>query len=141
MVSLHSAGSEHSVTDSFRTAFWNFFTVLARTYSQESVTTLASPRKRGYYIMHARSLRFTGPALLSLATLLASRLLSSRKPVRPTSSTSSGSDRWLHVRVISTNPKAKTVRVNVPLEMAEKVLPAINKDRSTTEKLDSTTTK
>jgi hypothetical protein len=42
---------------------------------------------------------------------------------------SSSSDRWLHVRVISTESKGETVRVNVPLEMAEKVLPAINKDR------------
>ncbi len=38
-------------------------------------------------------------------------------------------DRWLHVRVISSDNKGETVRVNVPLELAEKVLPAINKDR------------
>ena len=38
-------------------------------------------------------------------------------------------DRWLHVRVISSDNKSETVRVNVPLELAEKVLPAINKDR------------
>jgi hypothetical protein len=38
-------------------------------------------------------------------------------------------DRWLHVRVISTDGKGETVRVNVPLELAEKVLPAINHDR------------
>jgi len=41
----------------------------------------------------------------------------------------SSSDRWLHVRVISNDNRGETVRVNVPLEMAEKVLPAINKDR------------
>jgi hypothetical protein len=76
--------------------------------------------------MHARSLRFTGPALLSLATLLASPAVIF---AQTTSSTSSSSDRWLHVRVISTESKGETVRVNVPLEMAEKVLPAINKDR------------
>ena len=46
-----------------------------------------------------------------------------------TPSPSSTSDRWLHVRVVSTESKNETVRVNVPLEMAEKVLPAINKDR------------
>ncbi len=46
-----------------------------------------------------------------------------------TASSSSGSDRWLHVRVISSDNKGETVRVNVPLELAEKVLPAINKDR------------
>jgi hypothetical protein len=49
--------------------------------------------------------------------------------VTVTSNSSSTSDRWLHVRVISTESKNETVRVNVPLEMAEKVLPAINKDR------------
>jgi hypothetical protein len=46
-----------------------------------------------------------------------------------TSDSSKTSDRWLHVRVVSTESKNETVRVNVPLDMAEKVLPAINKDR------------
>lgn len=45
------------------------------------------------------------------------------------SSTSTHGDRWLHVRVISTNSRGETVRVNVPLELAEKVLPAIDHDR------------
>ena len=45
------------------------------------------------------------------------------------SSTSAHGERWLHVRVISTNSKGETVRVNVPLELAEKVLPAIDRDR------------
>ncbi len=45
------------------------------------------------------------------------------------SNTSSHGDRWLHVRVISTNAKGETVRVNVPLDLAEKVLPAIDHDR------------
>lgn len=45
-----------------------------------------------------------------------------------TVSTSSG-DRWLHVRVTNPGSKKETVRVNVPLELAEKVLPTINKDR------------
>jgi hypothetical protein len=79
--------------------------------------------------MHARSLRFTGPALLALATLLASPAVVFAQTSPTASSTSSSSDRWLHVRVISTESKGETVRVNVPLEMAEKVLPAINKDR------------
>ena len=43
--------------------------------------------------------------------------------------TSAKQDRWLHVRVISSDAKGETVRVNVPLELAEKVLPAINHDR------------
>jgi hypothetical protein len=46
----------------------------------------------------------------------------------PTTSSAS-KDRWLHVRVISSDAKGETVRVNVPLELAEKVLPAINKNR------------
>jgi len=45
------------------------------------------------------------------------------------STTSAKGDRWLHVRVISTDAKGETVRVNVPLELAEKVLPAVNHDR------------
>jgi hypothetical protein len=45
------------------------------------------------------------------------------------STTSAKQDRWLHVRVISSDAKGETVRVNVPLELAEKVLPAINHDR------------
>jgi hypothetical protein len=41
----------------------------------------------------------------------------------------SSKDRWLHVRVDNPDRKEETVRVNVPLELAEKVLPTINKDR------------
>jgi hypothetical protein len=45
------------------------------------------------------------------------------------SETSAHGDRWLHVRVISTDAKGETVKVNVPLELAEHVLPAINHDK------------
>lgn len=45
------------------------------------------------------------------------------------SSSAPASDRWLHVRVESRDNRGESVKVNVPLEMAEKVLPAINKDR------------
>jgi hypothetical protein len=52
------------------------------------------------------------------------------KAAGPQASTpSSGHDRWLHVRVTNPNSNDETVRVNVPLELAEKVLPTINKDR------------
>ena len=44
-------------------------------------------------------------------------------------SASASNDKWLHVRVVSSDNKGETVRVNVPLELAEKILPAINKDR------------
>jgi len=79
--------------------------------------------------------RTTGPASIALTGALLLAPLSLLSPplraqqVTVTSSSSSTSDRWLHVRVIDTNHKGETVRVNVPLEMAEKVLPAINKDR------------
>jgi hypothetical protein len=42
---------------------------------------------------------------------------------------STSRDRWLHVRVTDSNSKDESVRVNVPLELAEKVLPTINKER------------
>lgn len=45
------------------------------------------------------------------------------------SNTSTHGDKWLHVRVISANSKGETVRVNVPLALAETVLPAIDHDR------------
>ena len=38
-------------------------------------------------------------------------------------------ERWLHVRVENQVAKGEMVRVNLPLSLAEKVLPAINKDR------------
>lgn len=44
-------------------------------------------------------------------------------------SKSASGERWLHVRVINTDNRGETVRVNVPLEMAEKVLPAVSHDR------------
>jgi hypothetical protein len=45
------------------------------------------------------------------------------------SASSAGHDRWLHVRVTNPNSNEESVRVNVPLELAEKVLPTINHDR------------
>jgi hypothetical protein len=56
-------------------------------------------------------------------------------------STPSG-DRWLHVRVISSDADGESVSVNVPLELAEKVLPIINKNqlhggKITVDKLDA----
>jgi hypothetical protein len=73
------------------------------------------------------SIALAGALLFAPLTLLSPVLKA--QEVTVTSSSSSTSDRWLHVRVIDTNHKGETVRVNVPLEMAEKVLPAINKDR------------
>jgi hypothetical protein len=77
---------------------------------------------------------FAQTALIAAAALVLSPLgtlaQSAAAPASPSQSTTSASkDRWLHVRVISSDAKGETVRVNVPLELAEKVLPAINKDR------------
>ncbi len=38
-------------------------------------------------------------------------------------------DMWLHVRVDSPDAKGERVRVNIPVELAEKVLPTINHDK------------
>jgi hypothetical protein len=43
--------------------------------------------------------------------------------------TASAKGRWLHVRVVNMDSKEETIRVNVPLELAEKILPTINHDR------------
>jgi len=42
--------------------------------------------------------------------------------------TTSKTDQWIHVRVENKEDKGETVRVNVPIDMAVKVLPAIHKD-------------
>jgi hypothetical protein len=73
-------------------------------------------------------------ALSAAATLLLiPGLALAQTPAAKTSSapstTSAKPERWLHVRVISSDTKGETVRVNVPLELAERVLPAINHDR------------
>jgi WD40 repeat protein len=49
----------------------------------------------------------------------------STAPVRAQSK----SDQWIHVRVECKDEGGETVRVNVPLDMAVKVLPAINHDQ------------
>lgn len=73
-------------------------------------------------------------ALISAAAFMLSPLgvlaQSAAAPASPSQSTAPASkDRWLHVRVISSDSKGETVRVNVPLELAEQVLPAIHKER------------
>ncbi len=81
-----------------------------------------------YRILFAKTALITATVLL--APPLGALAQSTAAPASSTQSTASASkDRWLHVRVISTDAKGETVRVNVPLELAEKVLPAVNKDR------------
>ena len=77
---------------------------------------------------------FARTALIATAALALSPLgvlaQSAAAPASSNQSTTSVSkDRWLHVRVISSDAQGETVRVNVPLELAEKVLPAIHQDR------------
>jgi hypothetical protein len=64
-------------------------------------------------------LRFGIAAALAAATFL---------PTRTTTASSSKSEQWIHVRVESKEDHGETVRVNVPIEMAAKVIPAINKN-------------
>ena len=70
------------------------------------------------------------PALALLAATLAITPVASIAQNSPGKSPEAAKqDRWLHVRVDNPDSKEETVRVNVPLELAEKVLPAINRDR------------
>jgi len=70
------------------------------------------------------------PVIAFLAAAFLYAPLGMQAQVSSTPSGTSGyGERWLHVRVISTNSRGETVRVNVPLELAEKVLPAIDHDR------------
>ena len=83
------------------------------------------------------SRRFTQMMLVSLSLVFvtASSLRSARAAGPQAGSKSGGTsqasahDRWLHVRVTDSTSKEESVRVNVPLELAEKVLPTINKER------------
>jgi hypothetical protein len=92
-----------------------------------------SDRKRGFIERSARAATAGGLPILLAAVVLSPLGVLAQSPAAPASpsqsTTSASKDRWLHVRVISSDAKGETVRVNVPLELAEKVLPAINKDR------------
>jgi hypothetical protein len=79
--------------------------------------------------MSARTRHLLPVVAFLAATFLYAPLNTQAQTSTSQSSTSAHGERWLHVRVISTNSKGETVRVNVPLEMAEKVLPAIDHDR------------
>lgn len=59
-------------------------------------------------------------SVLALAAALAPRLAAQTAPAAK-------ADRWLHVKVEDAK-KGETVRVNVPLRLAEAILPAINVD-------------
>jgi hypothetical protein len=71
--------------------------------------------------MFNRTKHFAGFSLLSATVVLAGASAVFGQ-------SSSTKDRWLHVRVINSDNKGETVRVNIPLELAENVLPTINKN-------------
>jgi hypothetical protein len=76
-----------------------------------------------------RTLLFAGAAALLLTPFAALAQTASNPPAEKQQAASSKEDRWLHVRVINKESKGEVVRVNVPIELAEKILPTINKDR------------
>src|ERR1700682_2174145 len=75
----------------------------------------------GIYSMFNVTQRFLGVSLFSAIVVLAGASAAFGQ-------SGSTKDRWLHVRVINSDNKGETVRVNIPLELAENVLPTINKN-------------
>jgi acid phosphatase class B len=74
-----------------------------------------------------RNRRAIGLGVLALAAIAVPLANSTKVPLAavPAQATQAAkSDRWIHVRVVNKDAKGETVRVNVPLDMAEKVLPA-----------------
>ena len=64
------------------------------------------------------------------AALTAGSSLSSLALAQDTTSQSNNkSEQWIHVRVESKEDRGETVRVNVPVQMAVKLLPAIHQDK------------
>src|ERR1700726_4314781 len=75
----------------------------------------------GIHFRFNRANRFVGVSLLFAMVVLAGASAAFGQ-------SGSAKDRWLHVRVINSDNKGETVRVNIPLELAENVLPTINKN-------------
>jgi WD40 repeat protein len=67
--------------------------------------------------------------ILTLALATASLVPVATLAQTASSGSNSAKDQWIHIRVDSKDDKGETVRVNVPIELAEKVLPAINKNK------------
>jgi hypothetical protein len=65
-------------------------------------------------------------AAFAAATFLPARAIA--QDTTTTTASSGKAEQWIHVRVESKEDHGETVRVNVPVEMAAKILPAINKD-------------
>ncbi len=68
-------------------------------------------------------------AVSSTFVLAAATFLASAAIAQDTTTSSNGkSEQWIHVRVESKEDLGETVRVNVPVELATRVIPAINKN-------------
>ena len=85
------------------------------------------PRPRLY--IENVALVLTGVLLLALCCASLVPAFSAQSPAGGQAGANAGHDRWLHVRVTNPNSNEESVRVNVPLELAEKVLPTINQNR------------
>src|ERR1700749_4336255 len=80
--------------------------------------------------MHCQNraiLKLLGVCALAAAVVFPSGVRAQNTP-RDTSSNPK-TEQWIHVRVENKVDKEETVRVNVPVDMAVKVLPAINKEQ------------
>src|SRR5271156_1783770 len=66
--------------------------------------------------------------LLATIALLPGVARAQNAPKDNPPSASAKSDQWIHIRVESKDDNGETVRVNVPVEMAVKILPCINKE-------------
>jgi hypothetical protein len=71
-------------------------------------------------------LTFAAACALTFMALAPAAVLAQDTPKDSPAASSVKTDQWIHVRVENKDDKAETVRVNVPVEMAVKVLPAIN---------------
>jgi len=82
-------------------------------------------------VLENKGFRIVAALLLTSAALVPP--IAAQAPTRTDESGQTASvstrDRWLHVRVTNPGSKDESVRVNVPLELAEKVLPSINQNR------------
>ena len=68
-------------------------------------------------------------ATAMLAAPLSALGQATQTPQKSETSPAAKGDRWLHIRVDCSDPKGERVRVNVPIELAEKVLSSVNHDR------------
>jgi hypothetical protein len=82
--------------------------------------------------MHCQNraiLKLLSVCTLAVAVIIPVKVWAQSTPTEATPVSASKTDQWIHVRVENKDDKDETVRVNVPVEMAVKVLPAINKEQ------------